>query len=193
VSDSKPPSPKKEPLPSTPPADYVVEVDDSPTEKRKKGLFSVFSKAPKRKQADLSPDQVTSSSAPSRSRLTLVGVVVPPPPLPHSSYLQLSHPSLASSSNLEAPQEVPTPPISSSPSLASFDSRHSDSGAMFEVNRLRLLLNASQEELRIEKERFAEQERRTAARAEAERALYVARIDELQKERGMGSGLSRLG
>jgi hypothetical protein len=45
----------------------------------------------------------------------------------------------------------------------------------------------------LERERFAEFERRTSARVEAERAIYDARIHELERGGGMGSGSSRRG
>jgi hypothetical protein len=127
----------------------------------------------KRRLSDRSPDQPTPSIPTRRTRL--VGVVVPPPPLPHSSYKQLG--ALPSSSILEEP----APPVSSSPSLASFDSGRS-SDPHFEVRRLSLLLSGSQEELRLRDAQFAERERRTADLYEKERALYLARIRKLESQ-----------
>jgi hypothetical protein len=161
--------------------------DDSPKEK-KKGIRGALQSL-KRRLSDRSPDQPAPSTSTRRTRL--VGVIVPPPPFPHSSYKQLG----ASSSSAITPSilEEPVPPVSSSPSLASFDSGRS-SDPHFEVRRLSLLLSGSQEELRLRDAQFAERERRTAELYEKERAMYLARIRKLEgQDRDEADGGSRRG
>jgi hypothetical protein len=76
------------------------------------------------------------------------------------------------------------PPISATPSMASFDSLGSgtDSGRDFEVNRLKHLLNASQEDFRLQQQQFAEERERLRRRNAEERAMYEARIQELERQ-----------
>lgn len=82
------------------------------------------------------------------------------------------------------------PPPTSSPSFSSFESAKERN---YEAERLRILLNASQEDLRLQREHFIERERRQQESFDAERALYEARIEELQRRRGEGSGWSARG
>jgi hypothetical protein len=166
--------------------DEVVGVDEEKVETpKKKGIFSVFS-GRKRTQADRSPEEPSPSEKPRRFKL--VGVDIPPPPIPHSRYQQLGS-RLSPPSSATVPPEEPAPPLSSSPSLASFDSAGSESGRVYEVERLKLLLNASQESLRLQRQQYEASERRM----EQERALYERRIRELEgnpKGEG-GSGYRR--
>lgn len=163
------------------PVDEDLE-EESPKE-QKKGILGSLKKL-KRTLSDRSPEAATSSST-SRPRFNLVGVIVPEPPLPHSSYTQLGVPPSAPPI-AEVPHDR-TPPISSSPSIASFESTGSDPRQQFEVNRLRLQLNASQEELNLVRVQSAARERQMNARFAAEQALLEARIQELEG-RGLGEG-----
>jgi hypothetical protein len=167
--------------------DEVVEVDEGKTETpKKKGIFSAFTNR-KRTQADRSPEESSHSEKP-RHRFKLVGVDIPPPPIPHSHYQQLGS-RLSPPSSATVPPEESAPPLSSSPSLASFDSAGSESGRLYEVERLKLLLNASQESLRLQRQQYEASERQM----EQERALYERRIRELEgnpKGEG-GSGYRR--
>ena len=84
------------------------------------------------------------------------------------------------------------PPLSTSPSFSSFDSY----GSHFEANRLRHLLNASHDDLALQRQHFEERERRQLEQFEAERRMYETRIRELTEEvkgRGSGRGSSRRG
>jgi hypothetical protein len=85
------------------------------------------------------------------------------------------------------------PPLSNSPSLSSFDSFRArpTSGQNFEINRLQMMVNASQEDLHAvqtqfdeEREqlrrRYAARERQQEERFNAERLMYQARIRELE-------------
>jgi hypothetical protein len=85
--------------------------------------------------------------------------------------------------SLDRPSTSMGPPLSTSPSLSSFDSYPSTSGRNYDAEHLRMLLNASQERLRLEQELFAQ-----------ERALYESKIKDLeQQKRGGGGGPSRRG
>jgi hypothetical protein len=85
--------------------------------------------------------------------------------------------------------------------MASFDSFGSgtDSGRDFEMNRLKLLLNASQEDFRLQQQQFADERERIRRRNEEERAMYEARIQELERQSlgnrggrgGLGEGSRR--
>jgi hypothetical protein len=144
----------------------------------------------KRTLSDRSPEEPTPSLSGRHTRL--VGVVVPPPPQPHSFYVQLGT-RLRSSATVPSIVEEPIPPSSSSPSLASIDSGP-PSDPHFEVSRLSLLLTASQEELRLRDAQYEERERQITLRHERERALYMARIKDLEsKDRGEGGSGSRRG
>jgi hypothetical protein len=172
------------------------EEDDEPTqEKEKKSLLRTLAKGFKRKFEDLSPEAATTSSKPANR---LVGVVVPPPPLPHSSYVQLGsrlNTALPFSSTTQEPgpparlkaspsfssfTQESGPPYSSSPSTSSFEHPASSSGRDFEVQRLTLMLNASQEDLSLQRQHFEEQAHRQQERFERERLLMRARIRELE-------------
>jgi hypothetical protein len=104
------------------------------------------------------------------------------------------------------------PPLSASPSLASFDSAASGSsaGRNLESERLRYLLHASHEDLGLERrqfeqdknvmeQRFAEREWRLQQQFDGERQIYEQRIrqyelriEELEQERyGQGSSAPR--
>ena len=182
-------SPKKEEREITPPADDV-DPEDSP--KQKEGIFSSLKNSLKRTKVDRSPEEA--SPPVQRRRFQMVGVAVPAPPRPHSSYTQLRSRPSAPPSNIDEPRGEPTPPVSSSPSLASFDSAGSDSGQQYEVNRLRLLLNASQEDLQFQRQQFEDRERRHNERFDAERAMYEARIQQLEgNKKGEGSSAFRRG
>jgi len=99
------------------------------------------------------------------------------------------------------------PPLSTSPSLASFESYRSDTvaGQNYEVDRLRLIVSASQEDLRLQQSHFDEEheflrrryetrERQLQERFAAERSLLEARILDLERDKaGEGSRGSRRG
>jgi hypothetical protein len=183
-------SPKKERRDLTPPSIDDLDPEESP--KQKEGMFKALTKSLKRNKGDRSPEEASTSQT--RRRFNLVGVVVPPPPIPHSSYVQLGSLSSAPPSVVNEPLRDPTPPVSSSPSLASFDSAGSDSVPRYEVNRLRLLLTASQEDVRVQRQEFEDRERRANERFEAERQVYEEQIRAMTAwNRGEGSSNARRG
>jgi hypothetical protein len=51
-----------------------------------------------------------------------------------------------------------------------------------------MLLNASQEDLRLQRQQFEEERERQLRRAEVERGLFVARIEELERQAGGSRG-----
>jgi hypothetical protein len=172
-------------------AEEEVIEESPPPEKKGKGIMGALKSLNKRTLSDRSPEEAPSPSKP-RRRFNLVGVIVPNPPLPHSEYIQL--PSLSSN----PPSVVPSaaadiaPPLSSSPSLASFHSTASDQS--YEIERLKLLLNASQEDLSLQRQEFENREHRLQNRFDAERKVYEARIRSLQGgDRGEGGSGSRRG
>ena len=85
--------------------------------------------------------------------------------------------------------EIGEPPLTRTPSYISFESFESSTN--FEADHLRLLLNASQEDLRLERSRFEEREKRQAEMFKRERQLYASRIRELEKWIGEGSSSYR--
>jgi hypothetical protein len=163
------------------PEGEVVEEEVEKTSKGK-GIFSAISKSFKRKQEDRSPEAAFQES-PSRYP---------------STYAQ---PSISSFSDAMGP-----PPTSSAPSMISFGSRASGASNNPEAAHLRLLLNASQEDLRLQvqqadedrialQRRYDAQLRRQQERFDAEREFYEGRIAELERlNRGEGgSGSARRG
>ena len=96
----------------------------------------------------------------------------------------------------------PPPPLSTSPSLTSFESYGTGLSCNYETDRLRALLSASQEDLALQKREFDEEwvltmrrheERiqRERERFDNERRIFEGRIAELEQDlRGEGSGLS---
>jgi hypothetical protein len=182
--------------------DVVEVVEESPKSSKGKGILSSLAKGFKRKLADRSPEAAVASE--SSSRFQMVCVSIPAPPLPHSAYIQLGA-RASTSSVVSYPTGEMGPPLSSSPSLASFDSHGSGPGRHYEVEHLKLLLSASQEDLRIQQENFDEERKmlqrrleerdtRYRERAEKERAVYEARIRELENaQQSRGSGSSHRG
>ena len=102
---------------------------------------------------------------------------MPPPDLPYSSYVQLG--SRPSTSSL-APA-LSQPPLSATPSLASFDSQGSGSYVNFEAERYRRLYNASQENLALQQEQY-EQELETTRRRQLERERQQRKMHEDERE-----------
>lgn len=151
--------------------------------KGKGGLFGSLTKSLKRKTSERSPEAPVLSKKGSHSNI-LVGVVVPEPPIPHSFYQQLGGRSSASQPIVE---DVPVPP-SSSPSLASLASRYTSSSHHFEAEHLQLQLTATREELAHLKRQYEDQIARQAAAFERERAMYLARIQDLEGALQMGKG-----
>jgi hypothetical protein len=149
-----------------------------------KGLFS-FPKALKRKTADRSPDSVTSLKKSGQRGLT-VCVQVPAPPIPLDHYQQLGSRSSAPSVIVEDPHLPP----SSSPSLTSLRSHFTSSSQHFETERLQILLNAAQEELVLTRCQYDEQIARQSSQFARERAMYLARIKELEGGMMGGGGSS---
>lgn len=186
------------------------EVEEPTVEKEKTSILRNLAKGFKRKLGERSPEVATSSS---KSTSRLVGVIVPDPPMPHSYYVQLGTrldtalPPSSSTRDAGPPSRLTTspsftresgPPYSSSPSLSSFENPESPSDPNFEVQRLRLMLNASQEDLFLQKQHYEDRERRERERFDAERAVYDRRIRELEEskkreesKRGEGSSSSR--
>lgn len=181
-----------------------VVVEEVSKSHKGKGLLKSLASPFKRKQEDRSPE--ASPPSKSKSRFALVGVIMPPPPLPYSSYTQLgsrtSTASLAPSFSLPPPS---LPPVSASPSLVSFDSQGSGNSGNFEADRYRMLYRMSQEDLQLQQQQFAEERAMTLRRQEererrqqeqfaVERALYESRIAELEQaqqgEASRGSGSS---
>jgi hypothetical protein len=161
----------------------------TPPKSKGKGIFGAIKGLNKRTQSDRSPEEDSSSKV-SRQFSKLVGVIVPPAPLPHSSYtpyFQLgSRPSksssaAASSSDIAPSQSNVAPPLSTSPSLSSFESYGSNRN--YEAERLQILLNASHEDLRIQAQHFDD-----------ERQLLLDQIKDLERvARGEGGSGSRRG
>lgn len=166
--------------------------ETAPKSSKSSGILGALAKSLKRKTSDRSPE-ATISSKKGGPRGTLVGVIVPSPPIPHSSYTQLPVRTSAPSSVISVSDE-PAPPLSSSPSLVSFTSTAPDrENRDFELNRLNVLLNASQENLALQRRQFEEREKLQQAQFDAERVIYATRIRELQEpDRGEGgSGVRR--
>ena len=145
-----------------------VEVVAAPS--KGKSVFSIpLPRALKRKTADRSPEaSISVSVKKGGARETLVGVLVPEPPIPHQFYLQLG----ASSSFASAPPV----PLSSSPSLTSLASRFTSSSQNFEIERLQIQLNSANDEIAFLREKLFRQ----ALQFERERALFHQRIKELE-------------
>jgi len=166
------------------------EVEEVETKKKGKSIMGSLKKLTKRKTADRSPEASSSQQPSVRQRL--VGVVIPPPPLPYSSYIQFGERSRAPSSISTSLAEPPLP-SSSSPSLVSLESaRTDDSTRNFDAERYRLLYRQSQEELTRREDEHAARERRLREQMEVERAMYEAHINELRRQGG-GSSSGRRG
>jgi hypothetical protein len=143
----------------------------SPKDKKGKGVLSTLARSfKKRKGADRSPEATLSSK---------------------KSFVRPSSPSLSSYTPAVSSMG---PPLSASPSYSSFDSLQSLSKRNYEAERLKVLLNASQENLRLQQDHFIERERKQQEAFDLERAIYESRINELEMQRrGGGSGASRRG
>jgi len=89
------------------------------------------------------------------------------------------------------PSESGAPPLTMTPSFVSIDSFGSETHRNFEADHLRLLLNASKEDLRLERNRAAEREQQQADMLQNQRLFYEARIRELQSDRGEGPSRRR--
>jgi hypothetical protein len=142
------------------------EIPTASTSKKQKGksVLSALAKTFKRKTEDRSPEVAQPSKKP--------------------SFRQLS-PTL---STMQAPgSEAGAPPLTKTPSYISLDSFESEPGTNFEADHLRMLLNASQEDLRLERTRADERVQRQAEMFAKERQHYAARIRELERKTGEGS------
>ena len=131
-------------------------------------LTSPFKSKTKRKTADGSPDEL------------------PPKPSKKPSLRSLS-PSISS---YPRPSEASYPLASHTPSLFSVNSYESETGRNYEVERLKLLLNASTEDLALERSRAAQRERLQAEEFASRSRIYEARIKELENA-NKGEGPSR--
>lgn len=169
-------------------------VEESPKASKGKAILKSLSSPFKRKLADRSPEAPPVPSQP-KSRFTLVGVFVPPPPLPYASYIQLGN-RLSSTSLVPSSSSLPAapPPLSATPSLVSFDSQDPSTSATFDADRYRALYRMSQENLVFQQAQFEEEremtlrrqqerERRQQEQFDVERALYQSRIQELERPR----------
>jgi hypothetical protein len=166
-------------------------VEESPKTSKGKTILRSLTSPFKRKQEDRSPEAPSSSKP--KSRFTLVGVVVPPPPLPHSSYLQLSKRTDTSPLATAASTHSPSlPPVSATPSLISFDSQGSGTSVNFDAERYRTLYRMSQEslalqqaqheeELAMTRRRQMERERRRQEEFDFERTIYESKITALEQ------------
>jgi hypothetical protein len=137
----------------------------------------------KRKQADRSPEAAKSSP----SRPNLATVIIPARPLKRQSATSLStHWTQNSDSPLNvSPIGLMGPPLSATPSTYSFSGRSDVSGgqsSQYAVERLRLKLAESQEDLRLERERAMHRER-----------LYEEEIAELEKSLARERGSDKKG
>ena len=161
-------------------------MEEDGVEKSGKGKGILGALGFKRKQSDRSPEEASASQ--SSVRYSMVCVLAPLPSRPLHLYKQITSPSPVSRIDSMGP-----PQLSTSPSLASFDSLHagSSSGQTFEINRLQMMVNASQEDLHSAQSQFDEERellrRRYAAREKqqedrfnVERKMYQARIAELE-------------
>jgi hypothetical protein len=183
--------------------DDDVELVETPKSKGK-GILGAISKTFKRKQLDRSPEEpLGPSKKPSRSEMVCVDI--PLPPRPHYEYKQFDARSSITSLNT-SPFGSMGPPMSSTPSLASFDSRTSEKGRNFEAERYRTLYNISQEDLRNQRrqyeteitqlqERHAEKERHLLeiSQAESDYLKGLLRGPGEQDDRGEGGSAQRSG
>ena len=137
--------------------DIEIPVEASSFKKQKgKSVLSALTKPFKRKINDWSPEVAQSSKKTSVHQAS-----------PTLSMMQIPR------------SEIGEPPLTQTPSYISFESFKS--GANFEADHLCLLLNASQEDLRLEWSRFEEREKHQAEMFERERQHYASRIRELEK------------
>jgi hypothetical protein len=180
--------------------DEDEEIEEITPPKKSSGILGALAKGFKRKQADRSPEDAVVSS----SRSKMVCVLLPVRPRPYSAYQQLDVRPLQPSFSSASRDMAPPPPHSLSPSLSSFEGQPSGSGGgrNYEIKRYELLLGASQEDLLIQNElldeerrRNQDRERRMTERFNRERAMFEARIAELEfelkKREGGGSGSRR--
>lgn len=157
----------------------------------------MISRSFKRKNSDRSPEDPPASQA--SSRYQMVCVLIPSPPRPLHLYSQLEHQASPTLS-----QSMMPPPISTTPSFASFDSFPAGTGqrSHYEVDRLRLVVNASQEDLRLQttqfdeerlqiRQRYEAREKQLLERFDAERRIYTTRIQELEQELAVARGSRR--
>jgi hypothetical protein len=167
VEDFKPPkvsSSKKAPSISSEASNDQSSPKDAKTKSVLSVLVSPFRGKNKRKTSDRSPEVPKPSKKPSLRSLS-----------PSTS--SFNQPSVAS---------VPA----QTPSLLSVNSFESDIGKNFEVERLRLKLNASIEDLAIERKRSAQFEQLQAEEFASRSRAYEARIRELENA-NKGEGSSR--
>jgi hypothetical protein len=149
-------------------------VDDSPPSSKKNKKTSVINAiaskfSSKRKTADRSPE-------------------APPAPSKKASIRSFT-PSLSSSLR---PSEASGPAASHTPSLfsGSVHSFDSGTGRNYDAERLRLLLNASTEDLALERSRAAQREQLLVEEFASRSRAYEARIRELENA-NKGEGSSR--
>jgi hypothetical protein len=166
----------------------VVELEITPP-KTKKGLLGTISSklSGKRKIDDRSPPEGPSSRK-ATPHFQMVCVLVPDPPRPLSDYHQV----VPTRSPSVRPDPM-GPPLSTSPSFSSFEAPGSNLRRNFEVDRLSLLLNASQEDLRTQqshseedavvmRRRYMDREKRIRDEFAKERALLRSHISQLEEE-----------
>lgn len=143
--------------------------EESPKISKGKRVLSSIAKSFKRKQADRSPESTNPYEPASHS-----------PPSP--SVVSLA-PTMSGSMG---------PPLSTTPSIVSFDSFHSSTSRNYEAERLRLLLRASHEDLQAQRTFYENREQAMIERFNAERQLYDDKFAELHAmSRGEGSSKSR--
>lgn len=180
------------------------EEEESPKASKGKGILGKLTRSFKRKPEDRSPEAPIAEKK-TASHFVMVGVLMPPPILPYSSYVQLGTRPSTSSLAPTASQ----PPLSASPSMTSFDSQGSGSQPNFEAERYRQLYTASQENLALQQEQYEQEleftrrrqldrERRQRELFAAERKLWEEKLlasEEARRAEGRGpsSGGSRRG
>jgi hypothetical protein len=142
-------------------------VASTPSNKKGKGVLSALVKPFKRKTEDRSPEAPQLSKKPSLR--------------PISPSISLVRAQASKSGD---------PPLTQTPSFTSFDSIGSEPGANFEADHLRLMLTASQDDLRLERERALEREQRLTSSFDVERRYYEAKIRDLERS-AWGAGPSR--
>jgi hypothetical protein len=183
--------------------DDGVEIVDAPKSKGKK-ILGAISKSFKRKQSDRSPEaSITVSKKPSRS--PMVCVELPPSPCTHCYDHQFDSRTSVSSLDTSSMNMVGAmgPPLSATPSIASFDTRFSTPSTPtrnYVAEHYRALYESSQEDLINQRRqheneilniqaRNAAKERNLLAIAQEEREYYesLLRAPPKQDDRGEGS------
>lgn len=135
-------------------------------------LASTFKGKSKRKTKDRSPEAAQSTQPSKKQSFSLLQAL----------------PSI-SSVNMP-PSEIGAPSLTTTPSFISVNSYESGSSVNFLADHLRLQLNASREDLRVERERYARREEQQAELIDAQRQHYEARIRDLENN-ARGAGPSR--